>query len=123
MSKQPPDYRMFLKLMNLTTSQFDGEALSAIRMANSVLASQNQTWEDLLSGKIVMISPPADTKPKPSSSIRYTDAIEIDGYFDALSQRNLGTFKEWVDSVHQWWEEKGFLTEAQYKTLKRSALR
>ena len=56
-----PDYKMFLKLMSLTTSSFDGEALNAIRMANAVLARTNQTWEDLLKNKIVMIAPPART--------------------------------------------------------------
>lgn len=121
-----PDFKMFLKLMNLTTSSFDGEALNAIRMANSVLNSMNQTWEDLLHQKIVMIAPPVDsaaTPRKASSGIRYSDDVEINAYFDRLYSRNLGTFKDWVDSVHEWWEEKGFLTEAQYKTLKKSALR
>ena len=42
-----PDYKMFLKLLNLTTSSYDGECLNAICMANAVLARTNQTWEDL----------------------------------------------------------------------------
>lgn len=118
-----PDYAMFLKLMNLTTSQYDNEALSAIRMANAVLARTNQTWEDLLHNKIVMIAPPSTAKPAAKSGVRYTNAAEIDDFFTRLQSRNLGTFQEWVDSVHEWWESKGFLTEAQYKTLKKSALR
>lgn len=120
-----PDYVMFLKLMNLTTSSFDNEALSAIRMANAVLARTNQTWDDLLHNKIVMIAPPQESRPKSGQSnvIKHADASEIDAYFDALSQRNLGTFQEWIDSVHDWWESKGYLTERQYETLKKAAQR
>lgn len=119
-----PDYKMFLKLMNLTQSSFDGEALNAIRMANAVLARTNMGWEDLLKGKIVMIAAAQDA-PRPKSNIRITNTDEINSYFETLYDRgsSLGTFKQWVDSVHDWWEEKGFLTQAQYDTLKRSALR
>lgn len=124
MANDPADYAMFLKLMNLTQSSYDGEALNAIRMANAVLARTNQTWDDLLAGKIVMIAPITGAPTvRQSSGIRYTDTDEINAYFNKLYGRNLGTFKEWVDSVHDWWETKGFLTEAQYKTLKKSALR
>ena len=120
-----PDYKMFLKLMSLTTSEFNGEALNAIRMANSVLARTNQTWEDLLKGKIVMIAPPSDDTKTTRSSVRHQNANEINGYFETLFNRGsrLGTFRTWVNSVHEWWEEKGFLTDAQYQTLKKSAQR
>jgi hypothetical protein len=121
-----PDYKMFLKLLNLTTSQYDGEALNAIRMANAVLARTNQSWEDLLDGKIVMIAPLDNEKPLAKSQVRYSNHAEIDGFFEILYDRGdyrLGTFKAWVDSVHEWWEEKGYLTEKQYETLKKSARR
>lgn len=120
-----PDFKMFLKLLNLTTSQYDGECLNAIRMANAVLARTNQTWEDLLRGKVVMISPLGDTSAlsRSQSNIRYDDADEINGYFETLYNRGtrLGNFKTWVDSVHEWWEEKHFLSERQYETLKKAA--
>lgn len=122
-----PDYKMFLKLLNLTTSSYDSECLNAIRMANAVLARTNQTWEDLLKGKIVMISPASNTSAlsKSKTNIRHTNSDEINDYFETLYDRgaSLGTFKQWVDSVHEWWEEKGFLTENQYQTLKKSAQR
>ena len=105
-----PDYAMFLKLMNLTTSSYDGEALNAIRMANAVLARTNQTWEDLLKNKIVMVAPPPDaTRPATKSYVRHDNANEINGYFEDLYDRGsrLGTFKQWVDSVHEWWEREG----------------
>ena len=122
-----PDFKMFLKLMNLTTSQFDGECLNAIRMANAVLAQTNQTWEDLLKGKIVMISPLSNqgALSKSKTNIRHSNADEINGYFETLYNRgsSLGSFKQWINSVHEWWEEKDFLTENQYTTLKKAAMR
>jgi hypothetical protein len=123
-----PDYTMFLKLLNLTTSPFDHEALSAIRMANAVLARNNHTWEDLLQGKVVMIEPPEEPKPRTTRGdgfgTRHYDGAEINAYFDTLlNSPSTGSFRDWVESVHDWWEKKGFLTEAQYNSLKRSATR
>ena len=43
------------KLMALTTSENDGEALNALRAANRILARNDLSWEDLL------ISPPTST--------------------------------------------------------------
>ena len=120
-----PDYAMFLKLLNLTTSSFDHEALSAIRMANAVLARQNHTWEDLLAGKVVMIAAP-DSKivgEKSATGTRHYNGAVINAYFNSLSRRDLGTFQDWVNSVREWWDTKGFLTEAQFTTLKRAAMR
>lgn len=37
-----------VKLLNLTQSDNDNEALTAIRMANKLLKSQNKTWEDVI---------------------------------------------------------------------------
>ena len=39
------------KLMKLTTSTFNGEALNAIRKANEELERNKQTWDDVLGGK------------------------------------------------------------------------
>ena len=53
----------------------------------------------------------------------YGNDAEIDALFDALNSRHLGTFQSYVDSVHEWWEEKGFLTEKQYNVIKNAAQR
>ena len=72
-----PDFKVFLKLMNLTTSSFDHEALSAIRMANAVLARTNQTWDDLLHGKVVMIA--AQDQDLPSAEAKWHSPYECSG--------------------------------------------
>ena len=40
----------FVKLMMLTTSANDHEALSALRKANAILADQSVSWEQLING-------------------------------------------------------------------------
>ncbi len=40
-----------LKLLALTTSEADGEALNAIRMANALLKKNNLQWADILAVK------------------------------------------------------------------------
>jgi hypothetical protein len=38
----------FTRLMMMTTSKFDGEALNAIRLANAMLVADKKTWKDML---------------------------------------------------------------------------
>jgi hypothetical protein len=42
------DRKRLLKLLELTTSQYDAEALAAIRRANATLRRANITWEELI---------------------------------------------------------------------------
>lgn len=45
----------FKKLMMVTTSPVEGEALSALRMANKMLAQENLTWDKFI-GKVSLSS-------------------------------------------------------------------
>lgn len=42
------DYAKLAKLMQLTQSSMDGEALAALRMANAMLAKVNLNWAELI---------------------------------------------------------------------------
>jgi len=42
------DRERLAKVLAMTTSNHDGEALSAIRRANEILAGENLTWTELL---------------------------------------------------------------------------
>lgn len=53
-----PKQALLLKLLRMTTSDNDGEALTAMRKANELLASAGWDWEKLLAGKIVMVGDP-----------------------------------------------------------------
>lgn len=53
-----PKEKLLEKLLGMTTSTNDGEALVAIRKANELLSSAGWTWTQLLSGKIVVVEDP-----------------------------------------------------------------
>lgn len=61
---------LFVKIMNLTTSSEDGEALSSIRRANKALKDSNLTWDDI-------ISKGTAAKPQPKATISDKEAAEI----------------------------------------------
>ena len=123
-----PDYKMFLKLMSLTTSSFDGEALNAIRMANAVLARTNQNVGGPPKGKDRNDRAPARTPLKlldqtsTSATTTQTKSTPTSKPYTTVARAS-ETFKAWINSVHEWWEQKGYLTNAQYNTLKRAAQR
>lgn len=109
-------FEIFIKLMQLTTSSFDAEALSALRKANALLMSANNNWEDLLRGKVRMVSGPNENQ---IAGEQHTGADEIDHMFDGLMRSRLSpSFCEFVEAVHTWWEEKGFLTERQFEAIR-----
>lgn len=58
MSDDLPKHELLRKLLNMTTSANDGEALVAIRKANSILKDGGWSWDQLLSAKIRLIGDP-----------------------------------------------------------------
>ncbi|HEY0724706.1 MAG TPA: hypothetical protein VGD41_12090, partial [Pyrinomonadaceae bacterium] len=61
MEKAPddlPNLPLLIKLLKMTTSSNDGEALMAIRKANEQLKKFGGDWEALLRGKVTMITNP-----------------------------------------------------------------
>lgn len=116
----------FIKLMMMTTSSHDGEVLNAIRMANAMLGEMNNNWEELLRGKVRMEAESTGRTEsrdyQPSGKI-YNDEMEINKMFEEAYRRvsRHSSFMRYVDSVHEWWEERGFLTEKQYEAIKKAA--
>jgi hypothetical protein len=53
-----PRQALLIKLLGLTGSSSDHEALSAIRKANELLKSSGWTWEDLILSRIKIIADP-----------------------------------------------------------------
>lgn len=58
MSDEIPSLEKLIKLMKMTTSPNDGEALTAIRLANRMLDSWKGDWEKILTGKVTVIGDP-----------------------------------------------------------------
>lgn len=133
---------IFVKLMMMTTSPNDAEALTALRKANAMLASANVNWAEYLSKGATAPkedqtyrTPPSQRQRRAnegnpftaaagggtSSSEKFDDEKEINKLFEQAFRNATGGFAAFLESVHEWWEEKGFLTSKQYYAVKRAA--
>lgn len=116
----------FIKLMGMTGSSFDGEALNALRMATSILNEAGHNWEELIRGRVTVERPQqASMQSNPYSNRKvFRDAEEIDECFKILLEGHLSeSFRKFVESVHDWWLKNHYLTEAQYKAIRSAAER
>ena len=76
------DFLTFKRIMGLTTSPNDAEALSAIRKANALLMAENTTWERVLDRMVKVEShveaAPDDDVPRAHRALRDD---EVEGLF------------------------------------------
>lgn len=64
------DKERLLKLLNMTGSEHDGEALAAIRKSNELLRQSRTNWADALG-----LSRPAAPPPEPTQPARATSTV------------------------------------------------
>lgn len=120
------DRQRLIKLMNMTTSSNDGEALAAIRKANALLKVNGMNWSEFISGIKQQPLRPAprpmgrgtmDTAPEyPRPQSRFTDK-DIPRMLQSLMRDTKGSFHDVVASWNEYWQERGYLTERQYESL------
>ena len=115
---RPKKFERFVKVMMLTSSPVEGEALAATRMANNLLAEVDLNWDEFLNN---LTQTPSKPKPR-KNSVKHTDAEEINKMFEAVvaGLDPDTSFSGFIESLHSWWEKHGFLTEKQYTALKNS---
>lgn len=87
-----------LKLLKLTASSNDHEALSAIRMANSHLLSSNLGWDNFSSG--------------PASNF-----TAISNMVDTVSRHSFKTGNQTIRNISAKWRSKSSLREDELETL------
>lgn len=58
------DKAKLIKLLRMTTSPHDGEALNAIRMVNTMLETERLDWDQVVNG--VALPPPSMERQRPS---------------------------------------------------------
>jgi len=118
---QAQKFEKFIKLMMMTTSPNDGECLNAARRANSMLAEANLDWDDFLRGKAKIITSTASTQTNYSGK-KYQNSAEIEAMLNnVLETSKRGTsFYGFLESLSNWWEANGFLTEKQYNALRKT---
>lgn len=66
MADELPKEELLRKMLNMTTSDNDGQALVAIRKANALLSAAGWSWDKLLAGKIKIVESPFKNVPNPS---------------------------------------------------------
>ncbi|PYF04984.1 hypothetical protein BJ122_102210 [Rhodopseudomonas faecalis] len=124
------DRTRLIKLMMLTTSSNDNEALSALRMANRMLADASLAWSEVLgSGRQPQraADPPRRQPPPPPPSQRRQqakrndaddgDADDIEAMFEELTTAEFAN--SFIESLHRQWKERGRLTAKQIIALRR----
>ena len=68
MSEELPNLEILIKLMKLSASSNDAEALLAVRKANEQLTKFGGDWERLLRGKVTVIGDPFLSMPVPAQN-------------------------------------------------------
>lgn len=141
--KDPPDLDTIIKLMGMTGSIHDAEALSALRMATARLKKWGWTWDAILRGKIkIMPNPfanipnplttqsgatymrPTPTPPAPPK--QFDNAKEIEGYFDKVNMPGKKIpfdVAQRLASIERTWGNQGFLLYKDWDFLRTEANR
>lgn len=101
------DTKRLVKLLSLTKSSEDNEALSAIRKANDVLYKSDVCWEEVING--------LPTKTKKPTYNRELDIIfqYLWDHDELLNDWGL----DFLESVFDQFERKHFVTDKQRETL------
>lgn len=65
-----PKQELLIKLLRMTTSDNDGEALTALRKANALMTAAGWDWERLINSKIKIVASPFANLATPPSDRR-----------------------------------------------------
>lgn len=125
------DFNRLKKLMSMTTSDNDTEALGAIRAANKILAGEPTDWEKVLTMKVKVMEPVeeapgitieqfAERHVKPAA-----DRLEVeilDEAFDDLRRSELrGNFADLIHSIEQQFRSGRQLSHRQKQVVLEAA--
>lgn len=120
------------KLLGMTRSSSDGEALNAMRMANALIEAAGSTWEEVLKdadpARVVTVTVTRhgfqqDLKPDETwIAPHLKDKVIIDLMFRAVYATDVSAwpndFRKFMTSIHERWHKYGNLTQGQYNALK-----
>ncbi len=119
------DFQRLLKFMEMTTSESDGECLNAIRMANKLLAAEGVDWKRVFN-RLVTIDVEdggAEVEATPTGApskeqINAAMAAKLERALDGVAP---GGYRDFLLSLEQQWQAKGFLSPNQREALDRAA--
>lgn len=108
------------KFMGMTTSPHDGEALTAMRKANAILAKYKLAWSDVLSRTVEIRQQVYHTDPGPAGSTPEEMSIptQIRMAFDELRGVQMSpSFRSYIDSLEKDFIRKHYLSPDQRAPL------
>ena len=107
------DLAKLVKVMMRTTSPNDFETLVSIRMANVMLNENNINWEDFIAQKTVVIN-------EVVQKIQKEDDADIEKMLEmCLTHIKSPSGKKFIESLSEFYWDKGFLTVRQKEALKK----
>jgi hypothetical protein len=108
------DFEKLTKLMMMTTSNQDGEALNALRMANKILLQEKKNWADVLQK-----TPPDKrhypTYQPPTKNKRIAEMFEL---LKKEKRINQGT-RQFIDDIELKFSLYGELTPKQKSAIEK----
>lgn len=122
--------KLLAKIMEMTASDKDGEALNAARMATSMVKDAGMTWEQLLAEPaqrqvtvtVTRHAPPQQAEQREGwIPPHLKDKVTIDMMFRAVfatPRSGNEEFWQFMDSIHNWFQQHGALTQKQYQALR-----
>ncbi len=116
--KQMPlsDLTQLKKFMAITMSPHDGERLAALGKANELLGKHKLTWDDVLSRTVQV----AQVGYAPVGEEEDEDVPieqQIQRAFDEMRGVDVGSFRNFLDSIEEDFRDKKYLSKEQRKPL------
>lgn len=99
------DKEKLIKVLNYTTSGFDGETLAAIRRANAMLQSAGKRWSDVMQ--------PSKTAPTQQAKDPTIEEMLVACRRDVKKESG----REFIKSLAEFYYERGYLTTKQQSAL------
>lgn len=115
------DLPKFIKVLMLTTSDQDGEALAAIRAANAMLRRADSTWNDF--ARLKHATPPDPAVAWPKSHPSYSppqppQEPEIQSMLNYCLRHVTGRGRGFIQSLDQHFRQRGTLSQRQINALR-----
>lgn len=132
----PPNLDKIIKLMGMTGSAHDAEAISALRMASKLMRDWGWTWDSVLRGKIKIMPDPFANLPMPTAAPQRQSAApapppppkqfdnrdEIEKYLEKVMLKKLPRdINMRLASIERTWNANGFLLWKDYDFLRTQA--
>lgn len=108
------DLSKLAKLMELSTSPVDNEALTSIRMANKILFENNISWSEFIGQKTIIIQEiqQITQKTKPDADIEKMLS-------ECLINVRSPSGKTFIESLNKFYKQRGYLTPKQVEALRK----